>query len=298
MSSTGAGTAPGMRFGLRSSQHHKTWAQLKDNFTAADEWGLESAWVFDHMIPLSDPRTGPNLDGWTLLAGLAQATTRVLIGPMVTGITYRNPALLLKIITTVDHISNGRALMGVGAAWFEGEHHMFGFDYPSDGDRVTMLNEALEAFKLLQEQPLTTYEGKFVTLKEAIFEPKPIAQQNGTPHLPVVIGGSKPRMLRLIARHADWWDNNFGNDDEYRERVKLMEEACAKIGRDPLSIRRSTTLPATFTTSGDAAAQRNRMEELRALGITDILFAVPDDVQTMRPFVEDVLPDLRDAWSQ
>lgn len=296
--STTTTTAPGMRFGLRSSQHHKSWGQVRANFVAADEWGLESAWVFDHMIPLSDPRTGPNLDGWTLLAGLAEATTRVLIGPMVTGITYRNPALLLKIVTTVDHISNGRALLSVGAAWFEGEHQMFGFDYPSDGDRVTMLNESLEAFKLLQTQDTTTYEGKFVTLRDAIFEPKPVAQQDGQPHLPVVIGGSKPRMLRLIARHADWWDNNFRDDAEYLERVKILEEACAKNGRDPLSIRRSTTLQPDFTTSGDASGQRERMEQLRAMGITDILFAVPDDVQALRPFVEEVLPGLRDAWSK
>src|SRR5687768_16117081 len=138
----------GMRYGLRSSQHHRTWAQIRANFVAADTWGLHSAWVFDHMIPLSDPRTGPNLEGWTLLAGLAEATSNVMLGTMVTGITYRNPSLLLKEAVTVDHISNGRCLLGVGAAWFEGEHHMFGFDYPRDGDRVSMFREALELFDL------------------------------------------------------------------------------------------------------------------------------------------------------
>lgn len=277
-------------FGLRSSQHHRSWSQIRENFIAADEWGMESAWVFDHMIPLSDPRTGPNLEGWTLLAGLAEATKQVKLGTMVTGITYRNPALLLKEAVTVDHISNGRALLGVGAAWFEGEHHMFGFDYPSDGDRVSMFRESLEIFEALQSQDRTSYDGQFYKLQDAIFEPKPVQQR-----LPVVIGGSKDRMLRIIARFADQWDNNWSDDDEYRARVAKIEAACAKIGRDPQEIRRSTTLAADFTTKGEKE-QRERLDQLRALGITDFLFHVTDPVERMRPFVEKVIPELRQAW--
>jgi len=278
----------GMRYGLRSSQHHRSWAQIRANFVAADEWGLDSAWVFDHMIPLSDPRTGPNLEGWTLLAGLAEATSKVMLGTMVTGITYRNPSLLLKEATTVDHISNGRCLLGVGAAWFEGEHHMFGFDYPSNGERVSMFREALEMFELLQTQDTTDYEGVYYKLQGAIFEPKPIQQQDGKPHLPVVIGGSKDRMLRIIARHADQWDNNFSDEAEYKERVEKLEAACEKIGRDPKSIRRSTTLGADFVTL-DESAQQQKFESLRALGITDILFAATNDIEEMRPFMEERL---------
>jgi alkanesulfonate monooxygenase SsuD/methylene tetrahydromethanopterin reductase-like flavin-dependent oxidoreductase (luciferase family) len=285
-----------VQFGLRASQHHRTWAQIRAAFVAADEWGLESAWVFDHMIPLSDPRTGPNLEGWTLLAGLAEATQRVKLGTMVTGITYRNPALLLKEAVTVDHISNGRALLGVGAAWFEGEHHMFGFDYPSDGQRVTMFKEALEMFDLLLTQDVSNYEGKHYQLRDAIFEPKPLQTQDGKPHIPVVIGGSKDRMLRIIARHADQWDNNFRTDDEYRERLAKIEAECERIGRDPATIRRSTTLPADFTTSGSTDQQREGLEGLRALGITDFLFHAPTEVEGFRPFAETVIPQLRKDW--
>ncbi|HUG14333.1 MAG TPA: LLM class flavin-dependent oxidoreductase [Thermomicrobiales bacterium] len=286
-----------VRFGLRLSQHHRSWSQIREGFVAADEWGLESAWVFDHMIPLSDPRTGPNLEGWTLLAGLAEATKKVMLGTMVTGITYRNPALLLKEAVTVDHISNGRALLGVGAAWFEGEHHMFGFDYPRDGERVTMFKEALEVFDKLMTQDVSTYEGKHYQLRDAIFEPKPVQQQDGKPHIPVVIGGSKDRMLRIIARHADQWDNNFSNDDEYRERLGKIEAECARIGRDPRQMRRSTTLAADFATGKREQEQRQRLDELRALGITDFLFHAPANVEDIRPFVETVIPELRQAWA-
>jgi len=278
------------RFGLRSSQHHRTWAQIKENFQAADSFGWESAWVFDHMIPLSDPRTGPNLEGWTLLGALAEATRSVMIGTMVTGITYRNPALLLKCATTVDHVSNGRALLGVGAAWFGGEHEMYGFEFPPDGVRVSMFAEALEIFDLLQSRERSDYQGKYYQLKDAPFAPKPVQ-----PRIPIVIGGSGDRMLRLIARHADQWDNNFSDPALYRERLAKIEAACAKIGRDPLEIRRSTTLPADALT--DEKALRERLDGLRALGITDFLFHTPERVEEMRPFAEKVVPELRQAWA-
>ncbi len=288
-------STPSVRFGLRSSQPHRSWAEIKRNFQAADAWGLESAWVFDHMIPLSDPRTGPELEGWTLLAGLAEATTSVLLGTMVTGITYRNPALLLKEAVTVDHISNGRCLLGVGAAWFEGEHQMFGFDFPPAGQRVSMFREALEMFELLNTQEYASYEGKHYQLREAPFFPKPIQQKDGQPHLPVVIGGSGDRMLRIIARHADWWDNNFSDEAQYRERLAKLEDACERIGRDPREIRRSTTLGADFVGKPESE-QRAKLDPLRALGITDFLFHAPDDVADFKPVAERLIPKLREEW--
>lgn len=281
-----------VRFGLRSSQNHRSWQQIRDNFLAAEEWGLESAWVYDHIIPRSGPLTGPNLEGWTLLAGLAEATRNVLLGTMVTGITYRNPGMLLKEAVTVDHISNGRCLLALGAAWYEEEHVMYGFDYPSNGDRVSMLNEALEMFELLQTQDVSNYEGMFYQLREAVFEPKPIQQQDGKPHLPVVIGGSKRRMLGIVARHADQWDNNFTEDSEYRERLQMLEAACDKIGRDVSAIRRSTTLRAGFFDL-DESAQRRKIESLRELGLTDILFHAPPTLEKVRPFMEEQLPRIR-----
>lgn len=281
-----------VRFGLRCSQHHRQWGEIREWFQAADDWGFESAWVFDHIIPLSDPRTGPNLDGWTLLAGLAEATKNVEIGPMVTGITYRNPGLLLKIITTVDHISNGRALLGIGAAWFEREHDMYGYEFPRAGDRVTMLKEALESWELLQSQETSNYNGKFVTLRDALFEPKPVRNP-----MPVVIGGSGDRMLRIIGRFANQWDNNFSNDSEYRERTAKVNAAAEAAGRDPSEIRRSTTLAADLLDDPDA--MHARILQLRDLGITDFLVHVPQEITpAVRDFAEKMVPELRQEFSQ
>ncbi|MBA2454083.1 MAG: TIGR03560 family F420-dependent LLM class oxidoreductase [Chloroflexia bacterium] len=279
-----------VRFGIRCSQHHREWSEIKEWFQAAENWGFESAWVFDHIIPLSDPRTGPNLDGWTLLAGLAEATSTIEIGPMVTGITYRNPALLLKMVTTVDHISNGRVLLGVGAAWFEGEHEMFGYDFPRAGDRVSMLREALKMFKMLQSQDKSTFDGKFYQLKEAIFEPKPVRNP-----MPLVVGGSGDRMLRIIGQFADQWDNNFRSNDEYQERAAKVNSAAETAGRDPSEIRRSTTLP--MDSLNDPDALRQRMEELKGLGITDFLVHVPNDITPeVRTFAEELVPELKKQW--
>ena len=281
-----------VRFGIRCSQHHREWAEIKEWFQAADDMGLESAWVFDHMIPLSDPRDNPNLEAWTLLAGLAEATQNIDIGPMVTGITYRNPSMLLKEVTTVDHISNGRALLGVGAAWFQGEHEMFGFDYPRDGQRVSMLEEAIQIFKMLQSQDRSTFEGEYYQVKDAIFEPKPVRNP-----MPLVIGGSKPRMLGIIARHADWWDNNFSDPEEYKARLERVDSVCAEIGRDPAEIRRSTTRGETYLVDNNQDEIVEDLQSLRDLGITDFLFHVPKDMNVLRDFVENTVPALRERWS-
>lgn len=281
-----------VRFGVRCNQQHRQWGDIREWFQAADGWGFETAWLFDHMIPIHDSRTGPNLDGWTLLAGLAEATNNIEIGPMVTGITYRNPALLLKIVTSVDHISNGRALLGLGAAWFEDEHEMFGIDFPRVGDRVRLLQESLEAFAMLQEQDTTTYDGKLVKLKEAIFEPKPVRNP-----MPVVIGASGDRMLRIVGRFADQWDNNnISDNDAYRERTAKVEAAAAAAGRDPSDIRRSTSIRPHLFDDHDALVARIR--ELREIGITDFLLHTPDKITpSARDFAEKVVPELRKEFA-
>lgn len=279
-----------IRFGLRSSQHNRSWSEIKENFLAAEEWGFESAWVFDHIVSLGGDPNGPTLEAWTLLAGLAEATNRVEIGPMVTGITYRNPGMLLKNVVTVDHISNGRALLGLGAAWHEDEHRMYDIHFPGPGARVSMFHEALQMFRMLQSQDVSSFDGKHYHLRDAIFEPKPVRNP-----IPFVLAGSQPRMLRIIAEFADQWDNNFRDLDEYRDRVARLEAACREIGRDPAEIRRSTTLsPGNFA---DEKELRGRLQELRDAGVTDFLFHVPDNLDDMRHLAESTIPELRQTWA-
>lgn len=282
-----------VRFGIRCSQPGRTWAEIREWFQAAEAWGFESGFIFDHLVGLNAPHTDPTLEGWTLAGALADATSTIEIGPMVTGVTYRNPGLLMKCVTTVDHISNGRALLTIGAGWFEGEHKMYGYDFPRAGVRVSMVEEAIEIFKLLQSQSASSYDGEHFQLDGAIFEPKPVRNP-----MPLVIGGSQPRMLGIIARHADWWDNNFRELDEYLPRVQQLEEACQKIGRDPAEIRRSTTRSDRFLVDNDPDEIVEQLRAMREAGITDFLFHVPEDRSAMQRFAEEIMPELRREWAE
>jgi alkanesulfonate monooxygenase SsuD/methylene tetrahydromethanopterin reductase-like flavin-dependent oxidoreductase (luciferase family) len=151
---------------------------------------------------------------------------------MVTGVTYRNPGVLAKMAVTVDHISGGRLEFGLGAGWHEAEHRGYGIEFPSAGTRVAMLDEALTVIRRLWTEESVTFEGRFYTLTDLLCEPKPVQQ----PHPPIVIGGEKPKMLRVVARHADEW--NVPSDGDSAN----LDEACAETGRDPAEIRRSVQL--------------------------------------------------------
>lgn len=220
------------RFGLVVSQRDP-WDELVRRAQLAEELGVDSIWVVDHFIS-SASDTAYTFEGWTVLAGLAMVTEKVRLGMLVSGNTYRNPGLLAKQAVTVDHISNGRVEFGIGAGWWEEEHEMYGYDFPPPGERVDMLTEALEMVTNLQEERRTTFRGEHYWLKEAVFEPKPVQQ----PHMPLVLGGEKPRMLGLVARYADHW-NTRAEIEDAAARSAQIDENCRKIGRDPSEIRRS-----------------------------------------------------------
>lgn len=249
--------------------------------------GFDSFNVVDHFYGLVDVMD-PTHEALTMLGALAPYTSRVRLGVMVCGNTYRNPAFLLKQAVTVDHISGGRVNLGVGAGWLEREHEAYGFEFPSAGERVDRFAEALEIWELLQREERTTYEGRYYQLLDAPFEPKPVQRR-----LPVLIGASLPRMLRLTARHADIW-NARGMPDEARAGNEQLTSYCEEIGRDPNEIVRSISPSATFLESAEAFAEWTLA--YRDAGFTDFQIPWPRDeaqYEVLQEVAADVLPGLR-----
>jgi len=180
----------------------------------------------------------PILEGWTLLAGLAAVTQRPTLGLMVGANTFRNPGLTTKLATTLDHISNGRAYLGIGGAWFQREHEGYGIDFGSGfGERLDRLDEAVMLMRrLLDGERIDRHEGKHYTMVDALCEPRPIQQR-----LPILIGGSGPqKTLRTTARYADAW-NTAGSVEDLRRKDGTLRERCAEVGRDPGEIERTVT---------------------------------------------------------
>jgi probable F420-dependent oxidoreductase len=251
-----------LRFGLKFAQQvHAIDAQMAV-WKIADEAGFDHIWPFDHLIALGPDPAAPIFDGWTVLGAMASLTTHARMGLNVTGNLYRHPGLMAKIAVTVDHLSGGRLEFGIGTGWNEPEFTQFGLPFPSAGDRVTMLDESLRAMKLLWSVPRATYKGRFYELKDAIAEPKPVQR----PHPPIWIGSKGPRMMRLVARHADVWNANMPAFDEIVTGSRSLDEACAKIGRDPVTLRRSMNI----RLDGDDDTLRRAAAAVKA-GFTEIL---------------------------
>jgi len=224
-----------MRYGLKLSQN-ATIDQFRAVWQVADDAGFDHCWCMDHFATLGPQDDGPIFEAWTLLAGMAVATSRTRIGCMVTGNTYRHPAVLAKAAVTVDHLSGGRLEFGLGAGWAENEHTMLGLPFGTTSDRADWLEEACEVIRSLWTRERTSFAGKHYQLAGAIAEPKPVQQ----PHPPIWIGGSgRQRTLRITARYADVWNAAWGSPDEVAEVSAVLDQRCAEIGRDPAEIRRS-----------------------------------------------------------
>jgi len=228
-----------LRFGLQIPNF--TWsggpAELRDRLAAigraADGAGFESLWVMDHFFQI--PQVGREwqemLDSYTTLGYLAGVTERVRLGTLVTGVTYRNIAHLGKIVATLDVLSGGRAICGVGAAWFEREHLAYGWEFPPLGERFALLEDALQLLPVLWGPGSPAFDGKIVKVPEAMCYPRPLQE-----HVPIMVGGSgEKRTLRLVAQYADAC-NLFGDADTVRHKVKVLHQHCAEVGRDPSEI--------------------------------------------------------------
>jgi F420-dependent oxidoreductase-like protein len=226
---------PPIRFGLKNSGQATSIQALRDVWRIADDAGFDHVWDFDHLASIgSDGTERPVYEGWTLLAAIAVSTRRVRFGCMVTGNTYRHPALLAKMAVTVDHLSGGRLEFGIGAAWAEAEHRMYGI--AGLDHRVGRLRESLEAMISLWTNERTNLDGRYYQFADAVATPKPLQK----PHPPIWIGAGGDQMLRVVARYADVWNvSGASNADSAAELSGRLDEACRELGRDPGQIRRS-----------------------------------------------------------
>jgi F420-dependent oxidoreductase-like protein len=238
----------------------------------ADELGFNGVWNYDHFYGLylaGQPLELPTLEAWTTLAAMAKVTTRARIGCMVTGVTYRHPAVLANMAVSVDHISGGRLEFGIGAAWHEPEHLTYGIEFPSAGTRIAMLDEACEIIRRLWTEDKVDHEGRFWKLHDAICEPKPVQSR-----IPIVIGGSGPRKtLRVVAKHADEWNAPAATADDYRKLSAILDEHCATVGREPSEIRRSVQMFLFSNDDRTIDAVPTQIDELEEAGVEHVVLS-------------------------
>ena len=308
-----------LRFGVQTAPHNTTWADLEAVWKVIDEAGYDTAWVFDHFYPILSDAAGPCLEGWTALTALAAATKNVEAGVLVTGNTYRHPAVLAKMGATVDHITGGRLIMGIGAAWFELEHTAYGIPFYTTGERIRRLDEAVAIIKGMWTDETTTIRGRYYQVTEARCEPKPVRK----PHPPFMIGGGGEKLtLRVVAKHADIW-NTFGPPAVFRSKIAVLREHCSAVARnfDDIEIswaglaavcdsaaERDTVLAPLAKAWGQSVEQMaeaslvgstdevlRRLEEFRKAGVTHfiMLMAPPFQHDQIRRFADAIVSKFR-----
>ena len=276
-----------LRIGLKLAPQFTTVEEMRAVWRVADEAGFDHCWNFDHFASIG-PRgnLGDVLEGWTLLGAMAEATSRVRVGCMVTGNTYRHPGVLAKMAVTVDHLSNGRFEFGLGAAWADNEHTMFDLEFGTAGQRIARLEEACRMIKLLWTEDGASFDGEHYRLVDAVANPKPVQQLP-----PIWIGGSGERKtLRVVAEHADVWNMGGGDVGEGVRLSGVLDEHCAAVGRDPAEVRRSVQL---FYT-GDAGVLLEQAGAFASRGFRDLIVgARGGTAEADATEIADLLPRLR-----
>ena len=307
-----------IRFGVQTAPQNCTWANLAAAWQLVDETGYDTAFTFDHFFAiLSDP-AGPVFEGWTTLAALAARSAHVKAGVLVTGNTYRHPMVLAGMGKTIDHLTGGRLIMGLGAGWFELEHTAHGIPFYSTAERIRRLGETAAIIKRLWTEDKVSFDGKYYKLTDAYCEPKPVQR----PHPPIMIGGGGEKLtLKIVAQYADIW-NTFGSPEEFRHKISILREHCRTVGRDMEQIE-ICWAGATFVTSssrekeqiverfskafgrapaeveagllvGTVEEMRDKISRYIEEGVTHfILMPVRLDGATIKRFAEEVIPKFR-----
>lgn len=251
-----------MRFGAAYWIQRTGWPDLRDSCRHAERAGWDSVWLDDHLLADEGDPDDPKLEGWTSLAAVAAVTERVRLGLLVSANTFRAPGLTAKLATTLDAVSGGRAVLGIGGGWFEREHEAFGLDFGAGfGERLDRLEEAAGLIRRLLDGERVTHDGPTYRMVDAVCEPRPIQAR-----LPILIGGSGPnKTLRTTARHADLW-NGYGDPDRIAATSEVLRERCAEIGRPFEAIERTVTVHAVIRDSAvEAARAWDRIDRVHGL---------------------------------
>ena len=310
---------PTLRFGIQTPQEGTTYDALATHWREAEALGYDSVWLDDHFYAVIRGAAEPQMDGFMLLAALAGTTERIQIGLLVACNSYRHPGLVAKMAASIDVISKGRFIHGMGAGWYQQEYEAFGYDFPPAGVRLAQLDEALRLQKLLWTEESATFAGEHYRLANAVCSPKPVQK----PHPPIMIGGGGEKvLLRLVARHADLW-NCSGTPEELAKKLAVLRRHCEAEGRpfdaiekswfgnvivdaDPARARQRLERMATaWGSSADQMERRalagtpervaERIREYQAVGITKFvgMFGRVEDMRATRLFAERVMPAVR-----
>jgi F420-dependent oxidoreductase-like protein len=269
-----------MEFGIQTGPQHAAYDEILAVWQTVEREGFDHAWTFDHFIPIFSNPEGPCLEGWTTLTALLATVPRLRGGTLVTGNSYRNPALLANIAATLDVISGGRVEMGIGAGWWEMEYRAYGYDFPSVASRIRALEESVQIMKALWTEKRANFSGRHYTVTDALCEPKPVQK----PHIPIWIGGAGPQLtLRVVARHAQGWNTFLIPREDYQLLLGALEKHCEAIKRDPNTIRKS--LAASLVIDTDPGKLQAKLENVARQRNTTVdairsrtLVGTPDDI--------------------
>jgi F420-dependent oxidoreductase-like protein len=248
-----------MQFGAQLSNYLTTWENILSTIKVVEAGPWNSLWFSDHfLVPLPGSGLEPEeaLEGWSLITATAAITKRLRLGILVTGNNYRNPALIAKMSATVDQISNGRLILGIGAGWYKREHEAFGWEFPGVQERCDRLEEAVELIKkLFNAKGPIDYNGRYYKLNKAYFSPACIQK----PHVPIMVGGNgEKRTLRTLARFGDICNidfNNPGSPEIFSHKLGVLERHCEEFGRDPSKIKKTILFPFRLENNEEKAIQ-------------------------------------------
>jgi F420-dependent oxidoreductase-like protein len=311
-----------IRFGVQTAPQQISWAELRETWQEVETLGFDTLWINDHLLPSVGPSDASNLEGWTMLGAVAALTAHVRIGVMVTSNTFRHPAVLAKMATTVDHISGGRLILGIGSGYFAQEHQVYGIPLDTPSRRARQLAEALQVIRKLWTEEDASFAGTYYRLVNAPFAPKPLQK----PYPPIMIGGTGEKLiLPLVAKYADLWNAGGLGIDALARKIAILEEHCGRIGRNgsdiektyltPLYLRSNgaeaerllTQIPQVQTLTvehmraiilaGDVAAVQRQVQAYLDVGITHIIIALRRpgfyDREGLRLFAREVMPAFR-----